>query len=113
VREIAGEDPAATLSAYLSDKQMLLVLDNFEHIVGAAPALAELLTAAPELRSLTTRRERLRLSAEHVYEVPPLILPDAAQEDLGMLLETDAIALFLARAEAARPNFVLTQENAA
>jgi predicted ATPase/class 3 adenylate cyclase len=113
IREIAGEGLAATLSAYLSDKQMLLVLDNFEHIVGAAPAIAKLLEAAPELRSLVTSRERLRLSAEHVYEVPPLMLPDAAQEDLGTLLETDAIALFLARAEAVTPNFVLTQENAA
>jgi predicted ATPase/class 3 adenylate cyclase len=113
IREIAGEDPAATLGAYLSDKQMLLVLDNFEHIVGAAPAIAKLLEAAPELRSLATSRERLRLSTEHVYEVPPLTLPDAAQEDLGTLVETDAIAFFLARAEATTPNFVLTQENAA
>jgi predicted ATPase/class 3 adenylate cyclase len=113
IREIAGEDLATTLSAYLSDKQMLLVLDNFEQIVGAAPAIAKLLEAAPELRNLVTSRERLRLSAEHVYEVPPLMLPDATQEDLGTLLETDAIALFVARAEAVTPDFVLTQENAA
>jgi len=113
IREISGEDLAATLSAYLSDKQMLLVLDNFEQIVGAAPAIAKLLEAAPEVCILATSRERLRLSAEHVYEVPPLLLPDAAQEDLGALLGTDAIALFLARAEAVTPNFVLTQENAA
>ena len=55
---------------------MLLVLDNFEQIVGAAPVIAKLLDAAPELRSLVTSRERLRLNAEHVYEVPPLMLPD-------------------------------------
>ena len=113
IREIAGEDLATTLSAYLSDKQILLVLDNFEQIVGAAPVIAKLLEAAPELRSLVTSRERLRLSAEHVYEVPPLMLPDTTQEDLGALLETDAIALFVARAEAVTPDFVLTQENAA
>jgi predicted ATPase/class 3 adenylate cyclase len=113
IREISGEDPAATLSAYLSDKQMLLVLDNFEHIVGAAPAIAKLLQAAPELRSLVTSRERLRLSTERVYEVPPLMLPDAAQEDLDTLLGTDAIALFLARAQAVTPNFALSGENAA
>jgi predicted ATPase/class 3 adenylate cyclase len=113
IREISGEDLAATLSLYLNDKQMLLVLDNFEQIVGAAPAIAKLLEAASEVRILATSRERLRLSAEHVYEVPPLMLPDGAQEDLGTLLGTDAIALFLARAEAVTPNFVLTQENAA
>jgi predicted ATPase/class 3 adenylate cyclase len=113
VREVSGEDLAATLSAYLTDKQMLLVLDNFEHIVGAAPAIAKLLEAAPELRTLVTSRERLRLSSEQVYEVPPLILPDAGQEDLDTLLGTDAIALFLARTEAVTPDFVLTRENAA
>jgi len=112
VRETSGEDLAATLSAYLSDKQMLLVLDNFEHIVGAAPAISTLLEIAPEVRIVATSRERLRLSAEHIYDVPPLLLPDAAQEDLGTLLGTDAIALFFARAEAVTPNFVLTQENA-
>jgi predicted ATPase/class 3 adenylate cyclase len=113
IREIAGEDLATTLTAYLSDKQMLLVLDNFEQIVGAAPVIARLLEAVPELRSLVTSRERLHLSAEHVYQVPPLMLPDATQEDLGTLLETDAIALFVARAEAVTPDFVLTEENAA
>jgi predicted ATPase/class 3 adenylate cyclase len=113
VREVSGEDFAVTLSAYLHDKQMLLVLDNFEHIVGAAPAIAKLLGAAPELRTLVTSRERLRLSSEHVYEVPPLMLPDAGQEDLDTLLGTDAIALFLARTEAVSPDFALTRENAA
>jgi predicted ATPase/class 3 adenylate cyclase len=113
IREISGEDLAVTLSAYLSDKQMLLVLDNFEHIVGAATAIAKLLEAAPELRSLVTSRERLRLSVEHVYEVPPLMLPDGAQEDLDTLLRTDAIALFLARSETVTPNFALTEQNAA
>jgi len=113
IREIAGEDLATTLSAYLSDKQMLRVLDNFEQIVGAAPVAAKLLEAAPQLRILVTSRERLRLSAEHVYEVPPLMLPDATHDDLGALLETDAIALFVARAEAVKPDYVLTQENAA
>jgi predicted ATPase/class 3 adenylate cyclase len=112
IREISGEDLAVTLSAYLSDKQMLLVLDNLEHIVGAAPAIAELLISAPEIRILATSRERLRLRAELVYEVPPLMLPDAGQEDLETLHGTDAIALFLERAEAVAPNFVLTQENA-
>lgn len=113
VREIGGEDLGDTLNAYLRDKQMLLVLDNFEQIVGAAPSVSKLLAAAPGLRILATSRERLHLTAEHVYDVPPLMLPETADEEVDTLLETDAIALFVARAEAAAPDFVLTQENAA
>ena len=98
VRETAGEDLGATLSTYLSDKHMLLVLDNFEQIVGAAPAVAELLAAAPDVCVIVTSRERLRISAERVYEMPALP-------------ERDAIALFVARAQAAASDFVLSDDN--
>jgi predicted ATPase len=98
VREIAGEDLGATLSTYLADKHMLLILDNFEQIVGAAPAVSELLAAAPDVSVIVTSRERLRISAEHVYEVPSLP-------------ESDAIALFVARAQAAASDFVLSDDN--
>jgi len=112
VRQNAGQDLDDSLRAYLRDKQMLLMLDNFEQIVGAAPAVAKLLAAAPELRIVATSRERLRLSAECVYEVPPLALPDTTLADVETLLEADAIALFVARAEAVAPGFALTDENA-
>ncbi|HEY6069028.1 MAG TPA: adenylate/guanylate cyclase domain-containing protein, partial [Gaiellaceae bacterium] len=112
VREVAGEDLGETVRAYLNDKEMLLVLDNFEHIIGAASRVAELLSAVPELRTLVTSRERLHIAAEHVYEVQPLMLPESADQDPTALLESDAIALFTARAQAASQSFDLTDENA-
>jgi predicted ATPase/class 3 adenylate cyclase len=112
VREAAGEDLADTLRTYLSEKAMLLVLDNLEHVIGAAPRITELLEAA-DLRMLVTSRERLHLAAEHVYEVPPLVLPGSDQRNLATLLENDAVALFTARAQAADPSFRLTADNAA
>jgi predicted ATPase/class 3 adenylate cyclase len=113
IREVAGVNLADTLSAYLSDKQMLLVLDNFEQIIDAAPSVAALLGAAPDIQVLVTSRERLRVSGEGVYEVPPLALPDAGPRDLDGLLGSDAIALFVARSETAAPAFRLTHANAA
>jgi predicted ATPase/class 3 adenylate cyclase len=112
VREVAGEDLGETLRAYLTDKEILLVLDNLEHIISAAPSVAELLSAVPELRVLVTSRERLHVAAEHVYEVPPLMLPESGHEDPTALLENGAIALFTARAKTASPSFELTEENA-
>lgn len=98
VQEVGGEELAETLRGYLTDKQMLLILDNLEQIVGGAPAITDLLDAAPELRVLATSRERLKLAAERVYDVPPL-----AQDD--------AIALFVERAQAAAPDFAVTEDN--
>src|SRR6185437_15038197 len=104
-RDVPGEDILETLRAYLTDKEMLLVLDNLEHIIGAAPSVAELLSSVPELRVLVTSRERLHIAAEHVYEVPPLTLAESAHQDPAALLESGAIALFTARAQAASPSF--------
>jgi predicted ATPase/class 3 adenylate cyclase len=113
VREVPGEPLLNTLIAYLSEKQMLLVVDNLEQVVDAAPSLSKLVSAAPETKLLITSRARLRLAAEHTYEVPPLALPDPTQMGLDTLGENDAIGLFVARAEAVNPEFVLTEENAA
>jgi predicted ATPase/class 3 adenylate cyclase len=98
VRKVAGENLATTLHAYLSDKEMLLVLDNFEHIIGATPRVAELLAAAGGVRVLVTSRERLHLYGERVYDVPPLDT-------------SDGIALFTARAQAVDETFRLTDES--
>jgi predicted ATPase/class 3 adenylate cyclase len=111
VRETAGENLADTLRAYLTDKDMLLVLDNLEHILDAAPQVADLLQAA-DLRLLVTSRERLHVAAEHVYEVPPLVLPEPDEGNLASLLQSEAIGLFTARAQATDPTFDLTAENA-
>jgi predicted ATPase/class 3 adenylate cyclase len=94
VQEVAGESIAETLKSYLADKRMLLILDNLEQIVGGAPAIAELLEAARDVHVLATSRERLRLTAEHVYDVPPLT-------------EDEAVTLFVARAQAAVAEFTV------
>src|SRR5262249_19248896 len=76
VRESGVAPIGATIAAYLVDKQLLLVLDNVEQVVDAAPALSELLARAPGLRILATSRTPLHLSGEHELQVPPLQLPD-------------------------------------
>lgn len=90
---------------------MLLLLDNFEQIVSAAPLLTELLEPSAELRMLVTSREALRLRGEHEFPLAPLALP--AKQSVERLLEYPSIALFVQRAQASQPEFNLTTENAA
>ena len=111
-----GERPveplAEWLSARLQERRMLIVLDNFEQVVGAAGAVAELLASAPGPKLIVTSRESLRVSAEHEYPVPPLDLPGAVPSDPAALDECASVTLLLARAQAARPDFRLTPDNA-
>lgn len=110
VNEGAGQD----LSAYLSTKSLLLVVDNIEHLIAAAARLAELLGSGPTLKLLITSREPLRLAAEHVYPVDPLSLPDLQRlPNPAELLRHDAVALFVGRAQAALSSFTLDAGNAA
>jgi predicted ATPase/DNA-binding SARP family transcriptional activator/Tfp pilus assembly protein PilF len=105
VRE--GErDLAEGVVEHLREKRMLLVLDNFEQILSAAPFVGDLLAAAPRLWILATSRAPLRLAAEREYPVPPFDTPDA---DLPFeaLVKTDALRLFTARAQAVDPGFEL------
>jgi predicted ATPase/class 3 adenylate cyclase len=111
IRDTPGEDLLATLASYLEEKELLLLLDNFEHVVGAGGAIATLLASCPKLKVLATSRERLRLSVERVYDVPPLAVP--GQGDLDVVRGSEAVALFTARAQDARPDFSLSPENAA
>jgi non-specific serine/threonine protein kinase len=114
VRGVSGRAVDATLIAYLRAKEMLLLLDNFEHVITAAPLVANLLAAAPALKVLVTSRELLHLSGEHELPVPPLELPDPTLgEPLSDLSQNESVSLFIQRARAARPNFELTDENAA
>ena len=112
VHEASGEPVVRTLISYLEQKEMLLVLDNFEHVVDAAASVAELLANCPKLSVLATSRERLRIGGEQVYPVAPLRLPEK-QDAIVDSLSSDAVALFAARARAAGGEFVLTQENVA
>ena len=98
---------------YLRDKQILLVLDNFEQVLAAALALVELLTACPRLKLLVTSREVLRLSGEYEFPVPPLPVPDPRHLPPAVTLaQYAAVALFLQRALAVKPDFAITHENA-
>src|SRR6266542_1054301 len=100
-----------SLKDFLSNKQVLLLLDNFEQIVSAAPLLTELLEACAELRMLVTSREALRLRGEHEFPLWPLALPDLPSVE--RLSQSPSIALFMQRAQAAQPDFQLTSGNAA
>ncbi len=101
------------LKRSLSDKQRLLVLDNFEQVAEAAPLLGELLAAAPELKILVTSRAVLHLYGEHEFNVPPLAVPDLnALPPLEVLAGLPAVALFVSRAQAVTGDFQLTNDNA-
>jgi predicted ATPase/transcriptional regulator with XRE-family HTH domain/Tfp pilus assembly protein PilF len=107
--ERADQRSDQTLAAHLRDKHLLLVLDNFEHLIPAAPLLADLVATCPHLTLLVTSRTVLRLRCEHALPVPPLTLPDAATTpEPGTLAESPAVALFVERARAIRPDFALT-----
>ena len=100
-----------TLRARIGDDPMLLLLDNFEQVVDAASFVADLLAAAPTLTVLVTSQASLRVRGEHEYPVPPLSLPDPSDAD--SMAESAAVALFVDRAQAVRPNFELNDENRA
>jgi len=103
-----------SLITYLRDKQLLLVLDNFEHVIEAASVVGELLAAAPGLKILVTSRVTLRLYGECRFNVPPLDVPDPGVVlDTAELLQYGAIQLFVERTQAVEPDFALTAENAA
>src|SRR5499427_7226345 len=103
----------ALLQALLMDKQLLLVLDNFEQVLPAAPQLLELLTACPDVKLLVTSRAVLHVQGEHEFAVPPLQLPDLSQlPEPELLAESAAVALFVQRAQAAMSTFEMNAANA-
>jgi len=116
IRENAGQTPLDTLKEYLqtlSRSAMLLVLDNFEHLVSAAPMVADLLTSAPRLKLLVTSRSPLHIYGEHEFPVPSLELPDPKGVlALDKLSQNQSVALFIKRAAAIKPDFELTETNA-
>lgn len=110
IQETPGRSLGETLLDHLADRQILLFLDNFEHLMAAAPYVAEILAAAPGVRVLVTSREVLHLYGERVYTVQPLMLPDLAAGEPDVSAE--AVQLFAQRARAGGSGFELTAENA-
>ncbi len=101
------------LKAALQQKQLLLVLDNFEQVLDASLDVANLLAACPKLKILVTSRAVLHVRAEHEFNVPPLTLPDPVHlPNLAALSRYAAVALFVQQAQAARPDFRVTGANA-
>lgn len=113
--ELSGKTTALqTLIEHLSSHQLLLVLDNFEHLLEAASQLGKLLSATPLLKILVTSRVVLNLYGEHQFSVPPLETPPQPQEAISpqQLAQQPAVALFVARARATQREFKLTEDNA-
>src|SRR5207248_5334949 len=109
----SAQSPLELLKAALREQHLLLLLDNFEHVVAAAPLLVELLAACPRLTILVTSRVTPQLRGEQVFPVPPLALPDLQRlPSLDVLALCPSVALFVQRAQAVKPDFALTPANA-
>ena len=115
LRNHTAIDPHALVLAYLRDKNLLLVVDNCEHLLEAAAVLlSDVIRAAPGVRAIATSREPLSVTGEHVVPVPPLELPPAHDgESLAHVRQNEAVALFVERAAAASGTFELTAANKA
>ena len=113
LKEAEGRSSFDLLYMALRDRQQLLVLDNFERLIQAAPRLVELLARCPQVKMLVTSRAVLQVQGEYEFQVPPLALPDSehmpAHESLA---EYASVALFLQRAQAIAPDFRLSESNA-
>jgi non-specific serine/threonine protein kinase len=113
VKETGGKPILEALKDYLRGREILIVVDNFEQVTDAATQISELLSAASRLKILITSRALLHLSIEHEFIVPPLAVPSKIESiSLAELSEYEAIKLFVERAQNAKANFTLTEENA-
>ncbi len=113
IREGSGQPLLEQVKQELQRKHMLLLLDNFEQVVSAVVQIVDILAACPHLKILVTSREVLHVQAEHEFPVSPLALPDPGRlPDLAALPHYAAVALFLQRTQAVKPDFQLTSANA-
>jgi predicted ATPase len=114
LREESDRPLLDDLKEQIGAQKMLLLLDNFEQVTTAAPTMVELLRDCPELKQLVTSREALHVSGESVFPVPPLALPESDLEHVSVeqLAQSEAIQLFVERAQAVKPDFRLADENA-
>jgi predicted ATPase len=117
VADMGGQALTRQLTVALRDREMLLVIDTFEHLLGAANLVAELLAAAPKLKVMVTSRAILSVAGEHTFSVPPLVcadprdLPSGDAEAVSALATCEAVQLFVARSRAVRGDFTLTDAN--
>jgi predicted ATPase/class 3 adenylate cyclase len=113
VRESPGRPVLDALCDFLADKHLLLVLDNFEQVIGAAGMVSELAKAGPHIKIVPTSRTNLNVYGEHEYSVPPLALPDVKQlPPLDKLTHYEAIELFIERARAVKAEFNMSADDA-
>jgi predicted ATPase/class 3 adenylate cyclase/DNA-binding CsgD family transcriptional regulator len=113
LKELAGQSLLDLLKAFLREKQLMLLLDNFEQVVSAALQVADLIAACPRLKVLVTSRVVLHVQAEQEFAVPSLSMPDPRQlPEVEDLAQYEAPALFIQRAQSARPEFQLSKANA-
>ncbi len=112
IKEAGSLSPADRVTAYLKDRRLLLILDNFEHVLPAAARVADLLATAPQLKVLATSREPLNLILEHRFLLGGLTLPDLRSIDPASVAQAPAAALFLEHARRIQPDLALTQADA-
>lgn len=113
IREAPGRAPLDALARALHDRQALVVMDNVEHLLAAAPDFAALLAACPGLTILATSRSPLRITGEREYPVRPLALPTPGRHSPAELADVPSVGLFVRQAQAVQPQFVVTDANAA
>ena len=111
VRVTGGKTLEEDLRRHLRSRRLLLVFDNFEHVVEAAPSVAGIAASAPDVKLLVTSRAPLRLSAERVYPILPLETPESG-DDLERLSQCESVSLFETRAQSVQPGFAVTRANA-
>ena len=114
IKEQAGTTLLDILKIYLSDKQLLLLIDNCEHLISACSQISEaLLKVAPDIKILCTSREALNIPGELAWRVPSLSLPQKKDDDPEKMCKYEAIQLFVTRAKQSQPAFELLEQNAA
>jgi predicted ATPase len=113
VLDLTDHSPEDGISEYLRPQRVVLIIDNFEHLLPEAPTVIRILTACPEVKVLVTSRARLRVSGEQEYPVTPLPIPDLRRlPPAALLARYPAVTLFVERAGRTRPDFRLTSDNA-
>ena len=113
VKEMGEQRLLDQLKTFLREKQLLLLLDNFEQVISATVQIADLFAVCPKLKMIVTSREVLHVRGEQEFAVPPLAIPDPKHlPDLVALSQYAAVALFISRAQAVKPEFQLSNSNA-